>query len=503
MSRRWRRLARRDDGMTLVELLISMVLSGVIISALFAGLLVVLKTAVGLDNATAGSGEQDSDLIAAQLEASEGMQRLSRFFTADVENATRRSHVDLSDQGLPCTAPAPTLLLSATDHQHLTTLQQRDRTGAIRLVQYRYSRDDGRNLGQITRFQCVGDNLAAAEADTAEATVVAAGLSTAVVPTVGSSGTEWLAYRLVATTVIGRAYTFTATHRVDLEAPAATAGPSPSASASASPTPPPVPQPLDDLALYDKNRDGKVDAIVAKFRGAAPPTSCRNGWSISGAHPGITLDSVTLTDDGGPGIELILSATNNSDHSINTSVGTTSVSFVPQADCNLIELTAIAPRDAASPVLHKVTQALQNGQNYKSGRMDTGDALTLEFTEPIDPDSVPQADVTVTETHADGSDTLTIPGITQGAIALGDTNYVTSGSSSWSAGLTPSPSTDGSRTVTVTLKSCLPQTDCSTAARGKGAFTFIPSTDLKDAAGNSATTLLVDPAPVASNWEMF
>jgi hypothetical protein len=111
-----------------------------------------------------------------------------------------------------------------------------------------------------------------------------------------------------------------------------------------------------------------------------------------------------------------------------------------------------------------------------AGRMQAGDTITLTFSEPLTPSSVPGT-VTVSIQRS-GSSTLTINGLIQSA-GISNT-YLTGNNASASATGSVALSADH-RTITITLGAVTG----TGAAAGTGSVAVSPATSLTDASGNA------------------
>jgi hypothetical protein len=115
------------------------------------------------------------------------------------------------------------------------------------------------------------------------------------------------------------------------------------------------------------------------------------------------------------------------------------------------------------------------------------DTLTLQFSEPI-ATSISTTTIVYTDPQGSGNDTISMSGITSGALTTNSNNYNTANTST--VQFTGAVSKSGNN-VTVTLANpltCVP-VGCLTLGivTGETAWTFTPATSLADAAGNTAT----------------
>jgi hypothetical protein len=130
--------------------------------------------------------------------------------------------------------------------------------------------------------------------------------------------------------------------------------------------------------------------------------------------------------------------------------------------------------------------ASKNGTNPGDGRLAIGDKLILTFNQSLATASVPATFSGATESAAtSGADvTLSIPGITNGALDTGSPFYLSSRPGTATFGGTVALVNNGTATtVTVTVTSLTG----ATTAVSLGALVFKPATTLTDGGGNAAT----------------
>src|SRR4051812_46155501 len=165
--------ADEDTGFTLVELLLAVVMSGIIISALFAALIATFRTTQGLAADAPAFGQQNGGVVGNQVAVNNDIQGLTRAFSADVANVTSLSAVTRPGN-LPCAPPANNPALSSD--VPIVRLDFRDNSDVLHQVNYRFSTDSLRHFGQLTRYDCAGG------VDTA--TILARGLISTASPSV-------------------------------------------------------------------------------------------------------------------------------------------------------------------------------------------------------------------------------------------------------------------------------------------------------------------------------
>jgi hypothetical protein len=250
-----------------------------------------------------------------------------------------------------------------------------------------------------------------------------------------------------------------------------------------------LPPALTTLEMFDVNQNGRVDRVVATFSDTIICNGpCTSPWTLSNVPSGGSLSSVSVA-----GSTATLALTEGTG-AANTAVGSFTVALaasptgVRDPSGNQSSFPATSPADEASPVPIAVFDTNTN----TDGRMEGGDSIYIAFSEPIALGSIP-AFTTVTETDPAGasSDTLTIPGVTAGAVGTGSNGYVLADNSS--ATYPTSPVTRPfPQVVRVVLGgTCQPASGpyaCATnvAAGGPGYLVLVPSPALTDSSGNGA-----------------
>jgi hypothetical protein len=237
---------------------------------------------------------------------------------------------------------------------------------------------------------------------------------------------------------------------------------------------------LTTLEMFDDDVDGKVDRVLATFNEtlATPYSAATTGWTLTNVPSGGSLASVAVS-----GTTATLSL-NEGAGAPNTAVGSFTVALaattngIRDAANNRSSFAATALTDKASPI---PVDVVTTNPGNSAGEIQQGDQLTITFSEAIATASIPASPVTVTENSTGGqqSDTISIPGVTDGALLLGGASYVTGNQTATA----PANVANIGSTVVVTLTGC----NCSKAKPGQGAFAYTPATTLADAAGNTAT----------------
>ena len=368
---------------------------------------------------------------------------------------------------------------------NLSSFTKAPADGARPIRQSQEMFDDNRN-GKVDRVLVVfSEALAPFSAPTSFALTSAP--SGATLGSVGVSGAQ---ATLALTEGTGAATTAVGSFRVTLTANAAgirdAAGNLASYAASA-PTDRAAPA-LVTLSLLDNNGNGKVDRVTALFSetlqaytaGTAPWTLANvpSGGTLASAARATATITLTLTEGAG---------------AANTSVGAMTVAMAANAagarDAlgNLASFTATTPLDRAKPAAVTITDT--NGST--DGRVQPGDTVVITFTEPLAPASVPSSTtVTLTDPTGNGSDTLTMVGVTNGARSLGSNNYITlnTGVASFTGSTVALSNAD--RTITVTVGPTCAGTGCGALGQQttNANYSFLAAPTLTDTAGNTAST---------------
>jgi hypothetical protein len=166
-------------------------------------------------------------------------------------------------------------------------------------------------------------------------------------------------------------------------------------------------------------------------------------WTLWRPPPGVTLSSVRVS---GNTATLIL----NEGTTIDTVAATFQVALaadpagIRDDNGNQSSFGPTAVSDGMGPVV--VALSSTNVTGGTPGKVERGDTLTLTFSEPLDPSSLPaNPTLTLSPGAGTGHDVLTISGLA--TIDLGAQNaYVTNSNATFAASLT---STGGAVTVTV------------------------------------------------------
>ena len=246
---------------------------------------------------------------------------------------------------------------------------------------------------------------------------------------------------------------------------------------------------LVSMVMEDTNTNGKVDHVVATFSEPLAASTLTTAWTLTNVPSGGSLASVavatstaTLTLTPGAG-------------AADTSVGSFQIALVTNAagirDAagNLASFAATAPTDGAGPVPVSVIDT--NGTT--DGLMQPGDTLVVTFSEPIASAIASPITITETDPSGGGNDTITIPGLTDGALDSGSGGYILNNNTSKSFSGSTLVLSNGDKSLTTTVGTTAGGTG-TVGAGGPGTFVFSPAASLTDAAGNAATGSISVPA---------
>ena len=128
--------------------------------------------------------------------------------------------------------------------------------------------------------------------------------------------------------------------------------------------------------------------------------------------------------------------------------------------------------------------------------MESGDTLSVTFSEPLATPSNATASISETDPSGSGNDTLTIAGVTTTA-NTGSNGYETSNKNTATFG--SSTRVVSGATITATVAGTCAGGGCATLAASQGALVFVPDAGITDASGNAAAGTFT----TASNFKPF
>jgi hypothetical protein len=236
---------------------------------------------------------------------------------------------------------------------------------------------------------------------------------------------------------------------------------------------------LVTLTMLDNNTNGKVDRITATFSETLASTTDAAPWTLANVPSSGTKS--TLSTSAAIATLLITEGAGAADTSVGalTVTLTASATGIRDAAGNQSSFAATAPSDGAAPVPVTVTDT--NG--VTNGKMESGDTLVVTFSEPIASAITSPMTITETDPSGGGNDTLSIPGLTNGALNTGSNTYVPGNNSSATFNASTLVLSNGNKTLTATVAGTAAGT---TGTGGPATFVFTPAPALRDAAGNAA-----------------
>jgi len=250
-----------------------------------------------------------------------------------------------------------------------------------------------------------------------------------------------------------------------------------------------TPAELVSLTMLDVDQNGLVDTVEALFdktlQACAAP--CTDGWTLTGVPSGGTLSTVSTN---GSVATLQLAEGNGG---VDTAVGNFEIGLSSPSDVRDVNglepfFAGTRPVDAAMPVADKMWKSNAG----TGGLAESGDSITITWSERIDPTSLPATtDVVISDLGNGGNDQLTIPGLLDGAMDLGSGDYLVCAGGpcvgTHQATFAGSAITrkSGGTFTTVTLSSC--SGDCSELSSGpRTTVTYVAPSSIADVDGNGA-----------------
>ncbi|MDT7539160.1 MAG: hypothetical protein QOI82_2745 [Actinomycetota bacterium] len=480
-----------DAGFTLLEVIISMVLSIMLIGVLGTSLVVGLRGA----RATTETVENSADA-----------QAMSNYLPQDIQSAAGPSAITTAASDR--TGCADDASATGTSVVRLRWAGDGATPSLSYSADYRIAQDPSAGGNQpdrwrLTRYACTTSPTAA----NASVTILARNLADpAAHPPVATATATGFTLDLTDIQTDGSTYAFSVSASFRTAAAVGTASPSPSPSpsptasptASPSPSPSPTTSPLPavvslvNAALRDNPvagvSDGKIDQIRLNFS-ATPQASCTTGWSIAGLPAGYVAATTATIITGSTAATIAVTP----GPGVATAAVGSSLSFSPAAGCSILPVAALGLTDEAPPVLTGITSTNAGGA-AGFGMLELNDTLTLTFSEAV---TAPSSG-TITETSTSGNDTLTIAGITAAAADLGSTTYVNKNQSG-SASTSTLTTATGSNSLTVTVGGTVSNSKLNA---GSGALTLTPNSLITDQA-TTPNTVVAQAFATAATFRAF
>jgi hypothetical protein len=239
---------------------------------------------------------------------------------------------------------------------------------------------------------------------------------------------------------------------------------------------------LTSLQMLDANANGLVDTVTAQFSDNVSCTApCLAPWTLANVPSDGSLSSVDVS-----GNTATLHLTEGAG-APNTAVGTFTVALASDPngivgpEPNPASFGPTSPADKAGPVPVDIS-SVNHGTTV--GVMQVSDTFIAVFSEPILASTVHAANVK--ELDVIPTDTLTLVGLAESAIDLGESGIVPSGQNATYQNATLTLS-NGNRTITSTIAGSCDGNACTTLGVDQPSpVTFVPEQTLTDAAGNGA-----------------
>ena len=453
-----------DEGMTLIELLIAMMITVIIVGVIAASLILGLK-----------STKAASDHLLESKDA----QAISAYLPSDLLSV-QPSGIEV----LPGTASG---CLDAPPEPYNVARLTWSETSATGTTWFRAAYRVVQNGidWQLVRFSCQAPTEVGLTAAATIRKTLVQGLqpATSGLPTATPAG-DRLTVRV--TDASGYSFALTGTRRT-----AATPGP------SSSTTPPPSATPeVRTAAMYDDNGSGYVDRVLVTFSASLPGGCTGSMFSLTSAPSGGQVGSVGISAD------RVTININEGTGAPDTGIGGFHVRFLPTSACDALSFDG-PPDDLASPVLTTFASGAAGATNPTAGKAEPGDSFVLNFSEKVV--GVPTSSAVVLD-HKTGSNppnTLLLTGIGTLAQSLGSTNYQSGNKAANFPGTVASNAAGTVWTVTLgvcDISSISNQTGCSNITTGSAGTTtpLTPAATIKDSAGNLAKPLTTNPVPTGS-----
>lgn len=452
--------ARRDEGMTLVELLLTMAITVIIMSVVTTAFIVTLKST--RETRTTLSESHDAQLVSAYLPSD----------LLSVGGAA----TDLVTTASAATGCAG----SPTDNYNVARLSWSEAGGSTFFIADYRVRLAGTEW-QLVRHACQAPSAAGLASAAATTLVVAHSLkavsASSDLPTVTVSGSQ---VTMTVTDLSGYQYAITGTRRTPIAGSTASATPSPTVSAA------PERAFVSAVELYNTDANGLVK-VVATFSKALD-AGCADRFSLSGnGTRGSFSGTATVS---GSTATLFLTAP--------TAPDTTTTGLVVQlagetTACTAGSFTNTAVTDKAAPVITGISTQVSG---TTPGRVQKDDRLAITFSEPLA--AVPTL-TSVTEkgnNNANTNDLLVLSSLFNGTADLGAKDYV---AGNGDVALTAAASLSGS-SVIVTVNqefACPAQGNCNTTptAGSAATLTYRQADGLADSAGNALSSTATTTAP--------
>lgn len=448
--------------MTLIELLIAMVLMVIIMTVIASSLILGLKS---------------TEQVQGQLLDSHDAQLVSVYLPSDLISAQPGALEKTASTGTGC-ADSPS---EAWNVVRLTWSDVASSATTWFRVAYRVVQNG--TDWRLARFSCQSSTQVGLTSATATVKLLVRGLQppTSGLPTLVEDQ-ERLKLRL--TDASGYSFTIAASRRL--------------VSFPNAPAPPrPRPVEISDVSMFDDDTDGRVDRVTVVFNGALPANCKDNTFlALNAAPSGGTIANVNFGATGSSTTTISLA---EGAGALDTAIGDFRVRFTPTTGCDALAYDGPPVHDLARPVVTAFTAGPAGASNPLQGKAEPGDTFTIGFSEAVT--GVPTSPGTLSLTNPTVN-TLSMTGLTNGAVSMGSPGYFT-GSNQSTFPITTTPSASAVGQYVITLGACA--TRCTQVIQNLigGPMTFMPASSIMDAAGNVATQLGSTPVPTELLFRAF
>jgi large repetitive protein len=242
---------------------------------------------------------------------------------------------------------------------------------------------------------------------------------------------------------------------------------------------------LESLDMLEKDRDGKVDRVLATFSENVVASGSASHWTLAnipsnGARGSLSFDGseVTLGISEGSG------AVDTAVGSFTVALAANSSTGIRDAAGNAASFAAMAPTDKARPLIVSIADQAGAVNGTAQGKAEAGDTFDVTFSEAVQAPSSP-ASVTLSRAGTGQPARLTVPEVTS-VLSLGSSSYFASSFGSRTGTFSNSQinRVNDDKTIRVTLGAYSGDT---LGTSGGGAIDFTPSSAVRDLGDNQVT----------------
>jgi prepilin-type N-terminal cleavage/methylation domain-containing protein len=463
----------REQGMTLIELLI----------AITVGVIVVGGASAAFTSALNGaSGTQD------QLAGSHDMQLIETYLPPDIQSGQSFDTASIPSATFPCTG-APGASLSQPSKIQMSWVETLATGTTTYHVRYQIV-SVAAGEWNLVRYACDSSEL------NVKSLVVAHEILEPTDPDWSGIGGASISCGRVSLTLIdvtGYSYTVGGNIRTPVTPTTICPGVVTTTTSSTTTTTLVSPDPeLLEVAMFDTNANGKIDRLVATFSKDLTGCTLVTEWSLTNAPSGASVVAlVSSTGDAERTLTLTegVGAADTSVDKGNSDAGDDfNVSFSPLGACNAVAASSVTPLDGAGPALIGVT-----GTNAGAARrFGTGDTITFTFSENVQGYVTPTT-MTLIDPPGSGNAALTFNGITP-TLSIPNAFLANNRTVTFAITATSPPTT--TKSLTMTLGSC--SGNCGSLQTGSPttSISWSPATTITDLQDNAAASTAVSTVPV-------